>query len=85
MNDAYLDHQHREQRKALLFALQSGASISKSRSTKDAPFVVRIKHEQGIVPAGLVHELTQEGLLKKQEYPHQFFYTISAKGKQLHH
>lgn len=81
MNDDYLDHQHREQRQALLFALQNGASISKSRIVVNAPFVVRMKNEQGIVPPGLVQELTQEGILKKQEYPHQFFYTLSAKGK----
>jgi hypothetical protein len=83
MNDDYLDFQHRAQRKALLVALHHGASISKSRNVKEAPFIVRVKNEQGVVSAGLVHELSQEGILKKQDYPHQFFYTLSARGAQV--
>ncbi|MDX5935654.1 hypothetical protein DLNHIDIE_00100 [Acidithiobacillus thiooxidans ATCC 19377] len=83
MNDDYLDFQHRAQRKALLIALHHGATISRSRNVKDAPFTVRVKNEQGIVPAGLVHELSQEGILRKQDYPHQFFYTLSARGAQV--
>jgi hypothetical protein len=83
MNDNYLDFQHRAQRKALLIALHHGATISRSRNVKDAPFIVRVKNEQGIVPAGLVHELSQEGVLRKQDYPHQFFYTLSARGAQV--
>lgn len=83
MHDDYLEYQHREQRKALLIALHHGASISKSRQVHNAHFVIRVKGEEGTVPPGLVHELTQEGILKKQDYPHQFFYTLSARGAEV--
>ncbi len=82
MHEDHFEHLHKEQKTALLIALYHGATISRSRTVKDAPFTIAVKGERGIVPAGLVHELTQERILKKQDYPHQFFYTLTANGAE---
>lgn len=79
MNDNEIEFKHKEEKKALLIALINGASISKSRSS-NSQYIISLKKDKGIVPAGLIHELSQEGLLKKQDYPNQFFFTLSAKG-----
>ena len=78
-----LDYQQAEQQKALLIAMFHGGTVSRATRVHDAPFRVTVKGDSATVPAGLIHEMSQERLLRKQDYPDRFFYTLTEKGRDL--
>ena len=78
-----LDYRHEEQKKALLIAMFHGGTVSRATRVRDAPFRVTVKGDSATVPAGIIHEMSQERLLRKQDYPDRFFYTLTEKGRSL--
>ena len=79
----HLDYQQAEQKKALLIAMFHGGTVSRAARVQNAPFRVTVKGDSATVPAGLIHVMSQERLLRKQDYPDRFFYTLTEKGKEL--
>ena len=78
-----LDYQQAEQKKALLIAMFHGGTVSRATRVQNAPFRVTVKGDSATVPAGIIHEMSQERLLGKQDYPDRFFYTLTEKGRDL--
>ncbi len=79
----HLDYQQAEQKKALLIAMFHGGTVSRATRVQNAPFRATVKGDSATVPAGLIHEMSQERLLRKQDYPDRLFYMLSEKGREL--
>lgn len=78
----HLDYQQMEQKEALLIAMFHGGTVSRATRVQHAPFRVTVKGDSATVPGGLIHEMSQERLLRKQDYPDRWFYTLSEKGRE---
>ncbi|MBU2765472.1 hypothetical protein HAP94_04525 [Acidithiobacillus ferrivorans] len=66
---------------AVLVAMHHGGTIRKSRQVESAPFILHVRGDSAAIPAGLIHSLTQQGLITHAEYVQEYMYTLTPRGR----